>query len=135
MFTRTLRDSVLALSQMFPVVMVTGPRQVGKSTLLQTCAADEPAPRRYVTLDDLNARDLAVNDPALFLQQWPAPVIIDEIQYAPGLLSAIKVEVDRDKRPGMYWLTGSQKFALMRGITESLAGRAGLLDLLGLSQD
>ena len=134
MFARTLRDSVLALSQMFPVVMVTGPRQVGKSTLLKTCAADESTPRVYVTLDDLNARDLAVNDPALFLQQWPAPVIIDEIQYAPGLLSAIKVEVDRDKRPGMYWLTGSQKFALMKGITESLAGRVGLLDLLGLSQ-
>ncbi|HEY7804542.1 MAG TPA: ATP-binding protein [Orrella sp.] len=134
MFERTLLESVLALSQMFPVVMVTGPRQVGKSTLLQTCASDQSVPRRYVTLDDLNARDLAVNDPALFLQQWPAPVIIDEIQYAPGLLSAIKVEVDRHKRPGMYWLTGSQKFALMKGITESLAGRVGLLDLLGLSQ-
>lgn len=134
MFERTLRDSVLALSQMFPVVMVTGPRQVGKSTLLQTCASEQSVPRRYVTLDDLNARDLAVNDPALFLQQWPAPVTIDEIQYAPGLLSAIKVEVDRHKQPGMYWLTGSQKFALMKGITESLAGRVGLLDLLGLSQ-
>lgn len=134
MFDRTLRDSVLILSDMFPVVMVTGPRQVGKSTLLQTCAADESAPRRYVTLDDLNARDLAVNDPALFLQQWPAPVIIDEIQYAPRLLSAIKVEVDRHKRPGMYWLAASQKFVHMRGVTESLAGRVGLLDLLGLSQ-
>lgn len=134
MFERTLSQTVLAVSRMFPVVMVTGPRQVGKSTLLQACASDEPIPRRYVTLDDLNARDLAVNDPALFLQQWPAPVIIDEIQYAPGLLSAIKVEVDRHKRPGMYWLTGSQKFALMKGITESLAGRVALLDLLGLSQ-
>ena len=134
MFDRTLCGSVLMLSDMFPVVMVTGPRQVGKSTLLQTCAADESAPRRYVTLDDLNARDLAVNDPALFLQQWPAPVIIDEIQYAPRLLSAIKVEVDRHKRPGMYWLAASQKFVHMRGVTESLAGRVGLLDLLGLSQ-
>jgi predicted AAA+ superfamily ATPase len=119
---------------MFPVVMVTGPTQVGKSTLLQTCAAAESVPRRYVTLDDLNARDLAVNDPALFLQQRPAPVTIDEIQYAPVLLSAIKVEVDRHKRPGMCWLTGSQKFALMKSITESLAGRVGFLDLLGLSQ-
>lgn len=134
MFERTLRQSVLQLSKLFPVLMVTGPRQVGKSTLLQMCAQEETEPRRYVTLDDLNARDLAVNDPALFLQQWPAPVIIDEIQYAPGLLSAIKLAVDQQKRPGMYWLTGSQKFALMRGLTESLAGRVGLLDLLGLSQ-
>ena len=134
MFERTLRQSVLQLGKLFPVLMVTGPRQVGKSTLLQMCAQEETEPRRYVTLDDLNARDLAVNDPALFLQQWPAPVIIDEIQYAPGLLSAIKLAVDQQKRPGMYWLTGSQKFALMRGLTESLAGRVGLLDLLGLSQ-
>jgi len=134
MFERTLKESILELSTMFPVIMVTGPRQVGKSTLLEACAQDQGIQRSYVTLDDYNARDLAVNDPALFLQQWPAPVIIDEIQYAPGLLSAIKVEVDRHKQPGMYWLTGSQKFALMKGVTESLAGRVGLLDLLGLSQ-
>lgn len=134
MFQRTLRESVLLLSAMFGVLMVTGPRGVGKLSLLQACAACESTPRRYVTLDDLNARELAIHDPALFIQQWPAPVIIDEIQYAPGLLSAIKIEVDRHKRPGMYWLTGSQKFALMRGVTESLAGRVALLDLLGLSQ-
>ena len=137
MLDRTLKQSVLELSTMFPVIMVTGPRQVGKSTLLEACAQDQGThgvKRNYVTLDDYNARDLAVNDPALFLQQWPVPVIIDEIQYAPGLLSAIKVEVDRHKQPGMYWLTGSQKFALMKGVTESLAGRVGLLDLLGLSQ-
>ena len=137
MLDRTLKQSVLKLSTMFPVIMVTGPRQVGKSTLLEACAQDQGThgvKRNYVTLDDYSARDLAVNDPALFLQQWPAPVIIDEIQYAPGLLSAIKVEVDRHKQPGMYWLTGSQKFALMKGVTESLAGRVGLLDLLGLSQ-
>jgi len=135
MLERTLQHSILELSAMFPVVMVTGPRQVGKSTLLEACAQVETTTlRRYVTLDDYNARDLAVNDPALFLQQYPAPVIIDEIQYAPGLLSAIKLDVDRHKQPGMYWLTGSQKFALMKGVTESLAGRVGLLDLLGLSQ-
>lgn len=135
MFDRTLKQYILELSAMFPVVMVTGPRQVGKSTLLEACAQDETTTlRHYVTLDDYNARDLAVNDPALFLQQYPAPVIIDEIQYAPGLLSAIKLDVDRHKQPGMYWLIGSQKFALMKGVTESLAGRVGLLDLLGLSQ-
>ena len=134
MFDRTLKQSILELSAMFPVVMVTGPRQVGKSTLLEACAKEESTPRRYVTLDDYNARDLAVNDPALFLQQYQAPVIIDEIQYAPELLSGIKVDADRHKQPGRYWLTGSQKFALMKGVTESLVGRVGLLDMLGLSQ-
>jgi hypothetical protein len=134
MLDRTLKHSFLELSAMFPVVMVTGPRQVGKSMLLNDCAKEESTPRRHVTLDDYNARDLAVNDPALFLQQYPAPVIIDEIQYAPGLLSAIKIDVDRHKQPGMYWLTASQKFTMMKGVTESLAGRVALLDMLELSQ-
>ncbi len=134
MFDRTLKQSFVELSTMFPVVMVTGPRQVVKTTLLIDCAKEELTPRRHVTLDDYNARDLALNDPALFLQQYPAPVIIDEIQYAPGLLSAIKLDVDRYKKLGMYWLTASQKFTLMKGVTESLAGRVALLDMLGLSQ-
>jgi uncharacterized protein len=134
MLDRTLKQSFVELSTMFPVVMVTGPRQVGKSSLLEICAKEESTPRRHVTLDDYNARDLAINVPALFLQLYPAPVIIDEIQYAPGLLSAIKIDVDRHKQPGMYWLTASQKFTLMKGVTESLAGRVALLDLLGLSQ-
>jgi predicted AAA+ superfamily ATPase len=112
--------------------MVTGPRQVGKTTLLEMCAKNSP--RNYVTLDDLDARALAQSDPALFLQTWPAPVIIDEIQYAPQLFSAIKMQVDREKANGQFWLTGSQKFQLMRGITESLAGRVAIVDLLGLSQ-
>jgi predicted AAA+ superfamily ATPase len=112
--------------------MVTGPRQVGKTTLLEMCAKD--APRNYVTLDDLDARALAQSDPALFLQTWPAPVTIDEIQYAPQLFSAIKLQVDREKINGQFWLTGSQKFELMRGITETLAGRVAIVDLLGLSQ-
>ncbi|WP_197970616.1 ATP-binding protein [Denitratisoma oestradiolicum] len=112
--------------------MVTGPRQVGKTTLLEMCARDTP--RNYVTLDDLDARALAQSDPALFLQTWQTPVIIDEIQYAPQLFSAIKMQVDRDKSNGQFWLTGSQKFHLMRGITETLAGRVAIVDLLGLSQ-
>jgi predicted AAA+ superfamily ATPase len=115
--------------------MVTGPRQVGKTTLLEMCAqAQAPSSRNYVTLDDLDARTLAQSDPALFLQTWPAPVIIDEVQYAPQLFSAIKLHVDRHKINGQFWLTGSQKFQLMRGITESLAGRVAIVDLLGLSQ-
>ena len=132
MYPRTLARTLLTASASFPVLMVTGPRQVGKTTLLEMCAKDTP--RHYVTLDDLDARTLAQNDPALFLQTWPSPVIIDEIQYAPQLFSAIKLQVDREKINGQFWLTGSQKYPLMRGITESLAGRVAIVDLLGLSQ-
>lgn len=132
MYSRTLASVLQTISARFPVLMLTGPRQVGKTTLLEMCAKD--APRNYVTLDDLDARTLARSDPALFLQTWPAPVTIDEIQYAPALLSAIKLKVDREKINGQFWLTGSQKFQLMRGITETLAGRVAIVDLLGLSQ-
>ena len=132
MFQRTLASSIKEISSHFPVLILTGPRQVGKTTLLEMIA--EPA-RRSVTLDDLNLRSLAQKDPNLFIQTFKPPVIIDEIQYAPQLLSAIKIEADRQKqKPGMYWLTGSQKFSLMLGIKESLAGRAAVVDLLGLSQ-
>lgn len=135
MYIRTLSKTIHAISDSFPVLMVTGPRQVGKTTLLEICAKEgAPAPRAYVTLDDMDARALARRDPALFLQTWQPPLIIDEIQYAPELFSAIKIMVDRDKRNGLFWLTGSQKFQLMRGITESLAGRVAIIDLLGLSQ-
>lgn len=132
MYRRTLARTLHAISASFPVLMLTGPRQVGKTTLLGMCA--QGAPRRYVTLDDLDARALAQSDPALFLQTWPAPVIIDEVQYAPQLFSAIKMQVDRAQGNGQFWLTGSQKFQLMRGLTESLAGRVAIVDLLGLSQ-
>lgn len=134
MYPRTLARAIGVVSQSFPVLLVTGPRQVGKTTLLELCSADEETPRRYVTLDDLDARALAQSDPALFLQTWPSPVMIDEVQYAPQLFSAIKMQVDRDKRSGQFWLTGSQKFALMQGVTESLAGRVAIVDLMGLSQ-
>ncbi len=132
MYSRTLASALQTISARFPVLMVTGPRQVGKTTLLEMCAKD--APRNYVTLDDLDARALAQSDPALFLQTWPAPVTIDEIQYAPQLFSAIKLQVDQKRINGQFWLTGSQKFQLMRGITETLAGRVAIVDLLGLSQ-
>lgn len=135
MYSRTLEKTIHQISESFPVLLVTGPRQVGKTTLLELCGGDyATSGRRYVSLDDLEARSLAQLDPALFLQTWPPPLIIDEIQYAPQLFSAIKVIVDRQKRNGMFWLTGSQKFPLMRGITESLAGRVAIVDLLGLSQ-
>lgn len=135
MYPRTLSKTIHTVSDSFPVLMVTGPRQVGKTTLLEICAKEGLAAQRgYVTLDDMNARTLAQRDPALFLQTWPPPLIIDEIQYAPALFGAIKIIVDRDQRNGLFWLTGSQKFELMRSITESLAGRVAVIDLLGLSQ-
>ncbi|MBX3487254.1 MAG: ATP-binding protein [Candidatus Paracaedibacteraceae bacterium] len=135
MYQRTLSQTISEITKTFPILLITGPRQVGKTTLLELCAQDLPTEQRnYVTLDDLDVRHLAQNDPGLFIQKYPYPLIIDEIQYAPQLFSYLKIMVDRHKENGMYWLTGSQKFSLMRGVTESLAGRVAVLDLLGLSQ-
>jgi predicted AAA+ superfamily ATPase len=131
MLTRSLSKTIKEIDKTFPVLLVTGPRQVGKTTLLEMCAGEE---RNYVTLDDIQQRELAQKDPALFLQSHKTPLTIDEVQYAPELFSAIKIIVDREKKNGLFWLTGSQKFHLMRGITESLAGRVAIVDLLGLSQ-
>lgn len=126
---RTSEDVIKNLSKQFKVVLVTGARQVWKSTLLKHC--DEN--RNYVSLDDLSERELAINEPKLFLETHKAPLIIDEIQYAPELLSYIKLIVDKSDKKGQYWLTGSQQFHLMKNVSESLAGRVGILDLMGLS--
>lgn len=131
MYYRNLINTIQRIDRSFPVLLVTGPRQVGKTTLLEMCVGQK---RNYVTLDDLQARDLAQKDPALFLKTYKSPIIIDEVQYAPGLFTYIKIEVDRKKKNGLFWLTGSQHFHLMKGITESLAGRIAILNLLGLSQ-
>lgn len=131
MYQRTLANTIKRVSNSFPVLLLTGPRQVGKTTLFEICADKN---RNYVTLDDLDARSMAQHDPGLFIQTYKAPIIIDEIQYAPELLSYIKMVVDKEKKNGLFWLIGSQKFHLMKGITESLAGRVAVLDLLGLSQ-
>lgn len=130
-FQRSLADRVRNVSQTFPVLLLTGPRQVGKSTLLTRLA--EPA-RSVVTLDHPQVRQLAQEDPELFLQRYRPPVIIDEVQYAPQLFDHIKIAVDRAQNPGDYWLTGSQMFHLMDHASQSLAGRVGILNLLGLSQ-
>jgi hypothetical protein len=130
MINRTLKKVIEDASKSFPVILLTGPRQVGKTTLLENIAANT---RKYVTLDDLEQRQLAKSDPALFLQIYEPPLIIDEVQYAPELFSYIKMYVDKNKAPGLFWLTGSQKFHLMKNITESLAGRVAILDMLGLS--
>lgn len=112
------------------MLLVTGPRQVGKTTLLQQLAEND---RKYVTLDDPEVRYLAKNDPALFMQRYTSPVLIDEIQYATELLPYIKMDVDRSGRCGDFWLIGSQVFRLMKDVSETLAGRVGIINLLGLS--
>lgn len=132
---RTMERIIQESTRQFPVIFVTGPRQVGKTTLLRHLANENNQPRNYVSLDELGARQLAHEDPVLFFQHYPPPVLVDEIQYVPGLLRQIKVLVDQ--QPGEYgrfWLTGSQQFPLMSGISESLAGRVAILRLLGLSK-
>lgn len=129
---RTLAKTIDRASQIFPIILLTGPRQVGKTTLLETCASDSN--KTYVTLDNLTERKLAKTDPALFLQLHKTPIIIDEVQYAPELFSDIKISVDEGKQKGMFWLTGSQQFHLMRNITETLAGRVAIINMQGLSQ-
>lgn len=127
---RALEVIVEEVSNTYPVLLVTGPRQVGKTTLLEYVAGDN---RKYVSLDDPVARRLAVEEPLLFLQRYEAPVIIDEIQYAPELLPYIKLHVDKNKQNGDFWLIGSQMFQMMKGVGESLAGRVGILPMQGLS--
>ncbi|MDR2048853.1 MAG: ATP-binding protein [Treponema sp.] len=129
---RTLRPVLEKTAKGFRVLLLNGQRQVGKSTLLKNMARGTK--RGYVSLDDLEMRKLARNDPELFLQQNPPPVIIDEIQYAPELFPYIKIYVDEHRNDkGAFWLTGSQKYKLMQGVQESLAGRIAILDLMGLS--
>lgn len=130
--SRNLEKVVLEVTKEYPVVLVTGPRQVGKTTMLQKLM--EGTDRSYVSLDDLNERNLAKTDPELFLQLHKPPVLIDEVQYAPELFTYIKIHVDKNHDPGAFWLTGSQVFKLMRGVQESLAGRVAVLSLTSLSQ-
>lgn len=128
---RAIESAVIAVAKTFPVLLLTGPRQVGKTTLLQHIAEKG---RNYVTLDDPLQRRLALEEPELFLERHKTPIIIDEIQYAPGLLPYIKMQVDQGVAKSSYWLTGSQIFHLMQNVSESLAGRVGIMHLLGLSQ-
>ena len=129
---RGLERTVQKLSRQFRVLLITGARQVGKTTMLQHLAADTP--RTYVSLEDMQARQLAQSDPALFFQIYPPPVLIDEVQYAPQLFPYIKLLADQNQKRGQFWLTGSQHYAAMRAVSESLAGRVGILEMMGLSQ-
>ena len=131
MLERTIARVIEEHSKSFRVLLLTGQRQVGKTTLLENLAKGN---RKHITLDNSRLRLLAQNDPELFLSEYPPPILIDEVQYAPELFPYIKIYVDTHKtEKGAFWLTGSQKFSLMKGIQESLAGRIAILDLLGLS--
>jgi len=130
--TRHLESVLSGLTAHYPCVLLSGPRQVGKTTLIQNLP--DAGEREYINLDDLDLRTMAKTDPKGFLQIHKPPVCIDEIQYAPELFPYIKMIVDTNRRPGDFVLTGSQIFRLMRGVSESLAGRLAILNMQGLSQ-
>lgn len=127
---RTIERCLKQAMKRYPVLLITGPRQVGKTTVFQHISQETHA---YVTLDDPSLRELASSEPALFLERFPPPILIDEIQYAPSLLPYIKMHVDKHQKSGDFLLTGSQQFHVMKGVTESLAGRVASMHLLGLS--
>ena len=129
---RTLEKTIMEISEDYSCLLLIGPRQVGKTTMLEHLM--EGTGRKKVTLDDAENRRLAKNDPALFLEMHSAPVLIDEVQYAPELFSYIKIHVDNGAAPGSYWLTGSQAFQLMDLAQESLAGRVAVIHMSALSQ-
>ncbi len=127
---RTLASTVLKAAKTFPAVVVTGPRQSGKTTLLRHLFGQSHG---FVSLENHDARARALQDPLAFLERHPPPLVLDEIQYVPELLSYIKSSIDEKRLPGRFILTGSQNFALMQGVTQSLAGRAAVLSLPPLS--
>ena len=129
---RTLEKKILEISEDYSCLLLIGPRQVGKTTMLEHLM--EGTNRKKVSLDDTENRKLAKTDPGLFLELHPAPILIDEVQYAPELFSYIKIKADNGAAPGSYWLTGSQAFHLMELAQESLAGRAAIIHMSALSQ-
>lgn len=129
---RHISKYVLNASETFPVLILTGARQVGKSTLLEHIIDSD---RKIVSLDNPILRQSAKDDPEKFLQTYSPPVIIDEVQYAPELFPYIKIIVDKKKKNGQFWLTGSQNFTMMKNVTESLAGRAAIVRMNNLSRN
>jgi hypothetical protein len=130
MIKREIEKKFKESSNSRKIVLITGARQVGKSTFVKSIKEKN---RTYITLNDLSLRELAQNDPKLFLMNYKGPIIIDEIQYAPNLFPYIKMEADESNEKGKYWLTGSQKFELMKNVSESLAGRVSILEMSSLS--
>ena len=128
---RDIESTILDVSKYYAALILTGPRQVGKTTTLRRLAESS---RAEISLDDAEARQMAKADPELFLSVNKPPLLIDEVQYAPELFSRIKIEIDKGAAPGSYWLTGSQPFGLMSLAQESLAGRAAVLQMASLSQ-
>ncbi len=131
---REIEPLIDSVADEYSALLVTGPRQVGKSTVLGHVIEERGLSVRTVTLDDLATRGLAQNDPAMFFQLHEPPVLIDEVQYAPGLFVEMKKMIDAGAPPGLFWLTGSQQFRLMELAGESLAGRIAILPLSSLSQ-
>lgn len=129
---RALENKFLKMNKFFKVMLLTGARQVGKTTMLKHLAADQS--RTYISMDNALARELAKNDPELFFQRYKPPIIIDEIQKAPELLEQIKLLCDESEEKGQFWLTGSQKYNAMKNVRESLAGRVGILELYSLTK-
>ncbi|MCD8108906.1 MAG: ATP-binding protein [Clostridiales bacterium] len=128
--SRELERKFLKLNDFFKVILVTGARQVGKTTMLRHLAEDG---RTYVTMDNAMARELAVSDPQLFFQTWKPPILIDEVQKAPELFEQIKIICDENDEKGLIWLTGSQQYEMIKNVRETLAGRIGILELYSLS--
>ena len=133
---RTMEEAVLKATKQYPVIMVCGQRQTGKSTMLRHISEDE---RVYVSFDKLETRRLAENDPALFFETYGHKLLIDEFQRVPSILLAIKEIVDNaayngEDANGMFWLTGSQKFVMMKNVSESLAGRVAVFTMMPMSQ-
>ena len=126
---RHIEEAVLRRAKMKGAVVVTGARQVGKTTLIENLKPDIPK----ITFDDLPTRRRAVDEPSTFFDFYPPPIFIDEVQYAPVIFHYIKILIDASRGKGEFFLTGSQSFELMQNVTESLAGRAGILELHGLS--
>lgn len=131
--TRTLERKFLHMSSFFKAVLVTGARQVGKTTMLRHLS--EGQSRTYISMDNLMARTLAQADPVLFFQTYKPPIIIDEIQKAPELFEQIKLICDNTEEPGLFWLTGSQQYQMMKNIRETLAGRIGILNLYSFTKN
>ncbi|MDO4232775.1 MAG: ATP-binding protein [Lautropia sp.] len=127
--TRQIQPLIAQLQAQFPALLITGPRQVGKSTLLQHVAPDY----RYVSFDDPLLREQAASEPALFMLNHPGRLVLDEVQHVPALFSSLKLAIDRQQQNGLFLLSGSQAFGLMQHVSESMAGRVAVLKLSGLS--